>query len=568
MDPFAILRSGLSFGSSQYKQVHKAFEENAYTDKQIQPLRVQASTAKHLRKSPSQPYKRKVHALKRTLSDSTKAAKLQNGKQLRAKISKTCDEHHIQSIQPEEQETSNHKDDSDISEDEGTHDGGNHSSDDNDYEDYTTSEDDTSTDHHQDKTRRTDHVVPLEERMQNWGDKKLRKHFHIHVKGDNIPRPVVAFEELTTYDVPIQLLRHLSSVHPTPTPVQMQCIPALLKCNNVVAVAPTGSGKTCAFSFPLLANLQRHKDGGFRALVLVPTPELAQQIKQEFNILTKHTNLSVQLLTKSNVGVLKKNSFHSHDILISTPMRLVYFLTHEVLDLSQVEWLIIDEADTLFENGYERQLDQILLACSNKKHVSLFSATMPQRVENLARSVIPDFIRVSVGVENAAATTVDQRLVFTGDELGKVHALRNLIKEGIQPPVLIFVQSKERAKHLFHELVYDNINVDVIHAERTNQQRDQIVRAFREGAIWILICTDLMSRGIDFKGVNLVINFDFPPSVNEYIHRVGRTGRAGRRGSAITFFTVKDAPILRAVATAIRSSGCKVPQWIFKLKGL
>jgi ATP-dependent RNA helicase DDX52/ROK1 len=136
--------------------------------------------------------------------------------------------------------------------------------------------------------------------------------------------------------------------------------------------------------------------------------------------------------------------------------------------------------------------------------------------------------------------------------------MRQLIAEGLRPPVLVFLQSKDRAKELFHELVYDGINVDVIHAERTQEQRDAVIRKFRSGEIWVLICTDLMARGIDFKGVNMVINYDLPQSAVSYIHRIGRTGRAGRRGLSVTFFTEADMDSLRSVANVMRLSGCEV----------
>jgi ATP-dependent RNA helicase DDX52/ROK1 len=143
-------------------------------------------------------------------------------------------------------------------------------------------------------------------------------------------------------------------------------------------------------------------------------------------------------------------------------------------------------------------------------------------------------------------------------EEGKLLAIRQLVREGLKPPVLLFLQSKERAKQLFHELVYDGINVDVIHAERTQEQRDQTIRRFRTGEIWVLICTDLMARGIDFKCVNMVINYDFPQSAVSYIHRIGRTGRAGREGRAVTFFTEADIHYLRSIANVMKLSGCEV----------
>lgn len=145
-------------------------------------------------------------------------------------------------------------------------------------------------------------------------------------------------------------------------------------------------------------------------------------------------------------------------------------------------------------------------------------------------------------------------------------AVRNLFKEGFEPPILIFVETKERAEYLFKELIYENINVDLISSDRTQQQRDNTMRSFRQGKIWVLICTELLGRGIDFKGVNLVINYDFPQSGISYVHRIGRSGRAGKIGHAITYFTDNDLPFLRKIVNIIRETGCKVPDYMLELK--
>merc|ERR1712070_338790 len=192
---------------------------------------------------------------------------------------------------------------------------------------------------------------------------------------------------------------------------------------------------------------------------------------------------------------------------------------------------------------------------------------MPPAVIDLAGSILTNPLRVSIGDVNAAAPDVEQKLLFITHEDGKLCSFRQLVQEGkIVPPALIFVQSKERAKRLFGELVYDGIFVDVIHADRTKQQRDNTVKAFRVGKIWMLICTDLMARGIDFKGVETVINYDFPQSASTYIHRIGRTGRAGREGKAITFYTIQDFDALRGIVGVMRQSGCEVQDWMLRLK--
>lgn len=169
---------------------------------------------------------------------------------------------------------------------------------------------------------------------------------------------------------------------------------------------------------------------------------------------------------------------------------------------------------------------------------------------------------------NAATDTIKQELLFTGTEAGKMIALRQLVQKGIKPPVLIFVQSIERAKELFHELVFDGINVEVIHSDRTKAQRDNIIDQFRVGKIWVLIATELMARGLDFKGVNLVINYDFPQSVASYIHRIGRTGRAGRQGEAVTYYTQDDLQYMKGVVNVMKDSGCEVPEWMLNIKNM
>ncbi|KAI0208878.1 putative ATP-dependent RNA helicase DDX52 [Lamellibrachia satsuma] len=235
----------------------------------------------------------------------------------------------------------------------------------------------------------------------------------------------------------------------------------------------------------------------------------------------------------------------------------------------RVEWLVVDESDKLFEEGktgFRDQLATIYKSCdSGCLRRAMFSATFAHDVEEWCKLNLDNVIQVYVGAKNVAADSVKQELVFVGSEAGKLIAIRDIIRKGIQPPVLVFVQSKERAKELFHELIYDDINVDVIHADRPQLQRDNVVTSFRLGKIWVLICTELMGRGIDFKGVNLVVNYDFPNSAVSYIHRIGRTGRAGREGRAVTFFTEEDALNLRSIANVMQQAGCPVPAYMLKI---
>ncbi|KAL6425546.1 hypothetical protein ACFW04_009595 [Cataglyphis niger] len=422
------------------------------------------------------------------------------------------------------------------------------------------------------KIATADKILKLEQEKVN----QMRNVNRISVTGSHVPKLILEFDELrTNYQVPVNLLKNMKdSGYMTPTPIQMQAIPVMLEGRQILACAPTGSGKTAAFLLPIIHSLRGPQKKGFRAVILSPTRELAKQTYRECLKLSESYDFRIHIIGKINQALTKygPSSSQKFDILITTPKRLVFLLNQDppAISLSNVEWLIVDEADKLFEDGirgFREQLDEITRACTNTDlRRAMFSATNTPAVSKWCRRNMKGLITVTVGHRNAATDMVDQEILFVGSEQGKLLAFRNMIQKGISPPVLVFVQSKERAQELFNELIYDGINVDVIHADRTTTQRDNIVRCFREGQIWVLICTELMSRGIDFKGVNLVINYDFPPSAISYIHRIGRTGRAGHKGKAITFFTRQDTVNLRSIAAVMRTSGCDVPDYMLAMK--
>ncbi|KAK2170523.1 hypothetical protein LSH36_2g03000 [Paralvinella palmiformis] len=407
---------------------------------------------------------------------------------------------------------------------------------------------------------------------------QFRNKHRIHVYGTDVPDPLQTFDELyKLYNLNRLLSNNVNVLRfEMPTPIQMQAIPVMLHRREILACAPTGSGKTLAFILPILHHLQCPQNKGFRAVVLSPTRELAAQTHREFQRIAEGTGFRIHLMEKVNIINNKygKKAGRKFDILVTTPKRLVYLLKQDPpqISLDSVEWLIVDESDKLFEDGKTGFRDQIAIiyqSCSGKNiRRALFSATFTYEVEEWCKLNLDNLIQVYVGAKNAATESVNQELIFVGSEIGKLVAIRDMVKRGIEPPVLIFLQSKERAKELFHELIYDGINVDVIHADRTQLQRDNIVKQFRTGNIWFLICTELMGRGIDFKGVSLVVNYDFPNSAISYIHRIGRTGRAGHRGKAVTFFTEDDVVNLRSIATVMRQAGCPVPDYMLKLKKL
>ncbi len=248
------------------------------------------------------------------------------------------------------------------------------------------------------------------------------------------------------------------------------------------------------------------------------------------------------------------------DLLISTPLKLTSALESTDLGLKKLKYLVIDEADKLFEMEMVPQMDKIIAHinehCEVTVQKAIFSATMQPNIEELVRTVLVDPVKILVGIKNTIVSSVEQKLIYVGNEQGKLLALRQRFKEGFKPPMLVFVQSKHRAKELFYELQYDGVKPGLIHADMPLHSRDETIGQFRRGEIWVLICSDLMSRGIDFKGVNCIVNYDFPQSIVSYIHRVGRTGRAGAKGLALTFVTAEDVELLKPVANLMKKSVC------------
>ncbi|ORY56786.1 P-loop containing nucleoside triphosphate hydrolase protein [Leucosporidium creatinivorum] len=465
----------------------------------------------------------------------------------------------------------------------------------------------------------------------------LRQH-RIKLTGLEPPNPVASFAELTSsHNCPQLIADNWSKMGmKAPTGIQMASWGIMLEKRDVLACAPTGSGKTLSFILPLLVlnppNTTASAAIRPTSIIIEPTRELAMQVLRETSKLGAGGGWNIKVLgederaaksgepkkrkgrkgkrtkkpkterkdkkagsdddeeSESEEEVEEKEKPEEQedepvgekeaaaepstptDILITTPLRLIYAIKAGTVDPTNVRHLILDEADKLFELNFVEQTDEIIAACTHPDlRKGMFSATMPSSVEEMAKSVMSGggigAIRAIVGHKDAATETIKQSLQFVGTEDHKLLSLRTLIGEGkFTPPVLIFVQSIQRAKELSTELLFDGINADAIHAERTPEERDEVVRGFAEGKIWCLISTDVMGRGVDFKGVKLVINYDFPQSPGSYIHRIGRTGRAGKEGRAITFFTKADAVHLKSIVNVMRASGCDVPQWMVDLK--
>ena len=446
-------------------------------------------------------------------------------------------------------------------------------------------------------------------------DDEARRIFRVKTRGRDAPQLLLAFRDLTLVSPRLPLLENIEdSRFKEPTPIQMQAIPAIAAGRDVLAVAPTGSGKTAAFLIPRLAAMRLHyskraaaegsstaapssskkgtgktssnkedvKDGDFdqgeergvHTLVIVPTHELADQIVREHEWLSarfpRHLRRACTLTRANKESVAEAlcgNSFYG--LVVTTPLLLVEVL-EKVKVKAEVSCVVFDEADRLFEPTFVEQTDDILsrLREENQQRC-MFSATMPGKVEKLADTILRDALKITIGKTGSGAETIDQKLIYAGTENGKLVAFRNLLIEGaLSPPVLVFTDTKDHAKALLRDLRAEGIKVDAMHGERSPAQRDRLVVDFREGKVWFLIATEILARGVDFRGVNTVINWDLPLSPVSYIHRIGRCGRAGRQGTSITFFTDDDieARTVRAIANVVKNSGCPVADWIMQLK--
>ncbi|CAH0751716.1 unnamed protein product [Diatraea saccharalis] len=322
----------------------------------------------------------------------------------------------------------------------------------------------------------------LQKKLELEEQNRFRNEHGIKAVGRHVPAALHEFSDLALrYNVSQELISTVKECgYNEPTPVQRQALPCMLEDRQIFACAPTGSGKTAAFLVPILHMLGAPQ-GGPRALILCPTRELAHQIYREALRLSASTQLRCSVIRNLKESKVKEReaTFRKSDIVISTPNRLCYLLNQDSVSVSldKVRWLIIDEADKLFEGSSEQssdfrqQMDQILEACGGKqKRIAMFSATHTPSVAKWCRHHMRGLINVTVGQRNAATHLVEQELVYCGNENGKMVAFRQLVQKGLKPPVLVFVQSKDRAKQLFKELIYDGINVDVIHADRTQAQ--------------------------------------------------------------------------------------------------
>ena len=351
------------------------------------------------------------------------------------------------------------------------------------------------------------------------------------------------FQEL---ELAPELLRAVEELgYEEPTPIQAMAIPEALTGKDVLGRAQTGTGKTAAFMLP---TLHRLRDGdGLRALILCPTRELAIQVAEAAQEYGKYSHLFVGLLY-GGTSVQKdiRGLRAGYDILVATPGRLIDHLERGNVKLNEIEVLILDEADRMLDMGFRPQISQILKHCPKERQTMLFSATLPNEVKSLAYDSLKEPVTVEAAPQATTAEGVEQ-FVYPVDGRRKADLLIELLQRPAMDSVIVFTRTKFGADKLLGQLQNKGINATVMHGDRAMKDRVKALDAFRDKSVRVLVATDVAQRGLDVEGISHVVNFDVPQEPDSYVHRVGRTARAGQKGEAITFMSPGEIGELRAI---------------------
>ncbi|MBI5388101.1 MAG: DEAD/DEAH box helicase [Verrucomicrobia bacterium] len=338
-----------------------------------------------------------------------------------------------------------------------------------------------------------------------------------------------------------------------PTPIQLRAIPLVLEGRDVIGSAQTGTGKTAAFALPIITKLGEHAPSP-RALILEPTRELAAQVETAFRDLARFTNLRVTVVYGGvGYGRQREALERGVDVLVATPGRLLDHLGQGTCRLDQVQFLVLDEADRMLDMGFLPDVRRILDKCPRQRHTSLFSATIPVEIETLIQWAMKNPQTVEIGARRMPAETV-RHVVYPVSDDQKSDLLRALLAEVNYDSVLIFCRTKHRADRVAHMLKQNNHAVAVLHSNRTQREREQALDGFRNGRYEVLVATDIAARGLDITVVSHVINYDVPQHPEDYVHRIGRTGRAQATGDAFTIMVAEDRPHVAAIERFISQS--------------
>ena len=343
--------------------------------------------------------------------------------------------------------------------------------------------------------------------------------------------------------------------HSTPTPIQAKAIPVVLEGRDLVGIAQTGTGKTAAFALPILDRLaaepKRVGERAVRILVLSPTRELASQILASFRTYGKHLRVrSALAIGGVPIGGQRRALERGTDILVATPGRLIDLLDQRAVRLDEIEVLVLDEADRMLDMGFIPAIRKIVARLPKARRNLFFSATMPPEIADLAKGLLKDPVRVAVTPIASTAEKVEQRVIFV-DGGAKAPLLASVLREPEVGRALVFTRTKRGADRVVKGLDAAGIDAAAIHGNKSQGQRERALAAFRDGSSRVLVATDIAARGIDVPGVTHVVNFDLPNDTESYVHRIGRTARAGAAGKAISFCGGAERPMLRAIEKLI-----------------
>ena len=354
------------------------------------------------------------------------------------------------------------------------------------------------------------------------------------------------------------LLQALETLgYKTPTPIQLQAIPAVLAGRDLMAAAQTGTGKTAGFALPVLQRLsegEKAASNSIRALVLVPTRELAEQVQASFRQYGEHLPVS----TYATYGGVSINPQMMRlrrgvDILVATPGRLLDLFRQNAIKFKQVETLILDEADRMLDLGFAQELATVFAALPKQRQTLLFSATFSDEIRSMAKARLHDPLSIEISPRNSTVKAIKQWVVPV-DKKRKPELFLKMLKDRRWGQVLVFVKTRKGVDELVSQLLAKKIKADAIHGDKPQPARLRALESFKAGEIQILVATDVAARGLDIDDLPQVVNFDLPIVAEDYIHRIGRTGRAGATGEAISLVCADEAPLLAAIETLTKQT--------------
>ncbi|KAL9237778.1 hypothetical protein vseg_012285 [Gypsophila vaccaria] len=402
----------------------------------------------------------------------------------------------------------------------------------------------------------------------------------VETSGDKVPPPVNTFADIDLGSELNANIRRCKYVKPTP--VQRHAIPISLAGRDLMACAQTGSGKTAAFCFPIISGImkgqQPQRPHGYRtayplALILSPTRELSMQINEEAKKFAYQTGVRVVVAYGgAPISQQLRELERGCDILVATPGRLVDLLERARVSLQMIRYLALDEADRMLDMGFEPQIRKIVeqtdMPRQGVRQTMLFSATFPKEIQRLASDFLANYIFLAVGRVGSSTELIAQRVEFVHESdkrshlMDLLHAQRANGVQAKQSLTLVFVETKKGADALEHWLSINGFPATSIHGDRSQQEREYALRSFKTGKTPILVATDVAARGLDIPHVAHVINFDLPNDIDDYVHRIGRTGRAGKSGLATAFFNENNSSLARPLAELMQEASQEVPEWI------